>query len=289
MDTVLTPIIIDNDITYRYYTNFDSFALSNYGDQWFQDQEVINLAVAEYQEYWTNRSIQLFNTYDGYDMLGATLDKLATTNPEQFHTAMLGYAYYEEILQPGDGVGDVQAAVDNHGNELPENYEAYDNTFEGNFATPFAAMSHYLFGEGEDMNVSIRNLGLEVSPNDVIVNGVNALDSFIYNDNLVGTAEVNVAKFAYNTADDSVITGAYIGNMSLKLEGDFTRFADGSWEFNGELRGYSDLYDFNPSTHRSWAQETFTNIVNTLPGTAYDINIQGSLPVHWDSSMDFLN
>jgi hypothetical protein len=122
-------------------------------------------------------------------------------------------------------------------------------------------------------------------PDDVIVAGHRPLEILAADTSFVGTKSVTVQQFGYDTADSSYISGAYLGNISLKLEGDFTRHADGSWDFEGEVRAYDDTYDFNPSTHRDWWEETFTNAMELLPGSLYDIGINGSIPVEWHSEV----
>jgi hypothetical protein len=170
-------------------------------------------------------------------MLGEIFNDMAANDVPSFMEAMTQYSYYEQILQPGQSIEHINETLDIYGHDLPEQYDFYDNTFVGNFATPFAALAHYVLGDGQDINVSIENLGLTVSPNEIVVNGNAALDSFIFDENFVGTKPISVDRFAYNTANDSYITGAYLGNVTLKLEGEFTKFADGSWAFDGEVRG----------------------------------------------------
>ncbi|MBO3759591.1 lipid II-degrading bacteriocin [Ciceribacter sp. L1K22] len=207
-----------------------------------------------------------------------------------FKTAMYGYSYYENILKVGGKLSDLDQKLTSLGNPVtPKSYSDYDNKFSGNFATPFAAFSHFMFGKGEDMNVSIQNLGLKVSASEVRSGGINQLDRYIGDKSLTGTKEITVSKFAYDTANDNFVTGAYLGNISLKLIGDFTREKDGSWEFDGRITAYSDVYDFNPSSHRNWVDEAFTYAGATIGGTNYDINITWGLAVHWSGNGELFN
>ncbi|WP_199635579.1 lipid II-degrading bacteriocin [Serratia sp. PAMC26656] len=65
----------------------------------------------------------------------------------------------------------------------------------------------------------------------------------------------------------------------------FVRNASGSWEYTGVVRGFSDTYDFNKSTHRDWVAEGLTTVGRFLQesfnGTPYMININGELHVHF--------
>ncbi len=79
----------------------------------------------------------------------------------------------------------------------------------GNVTTPIVALAHYLWGNGAERSVNIANIGLKISPmkinqiKDIIKSGV------------VGTFPVST-KFTHATGDYNVITGAYLGNITLK-------------------------------------------------------------------------
>lgn len=91
----------------------------------------------------------------------------------------------------------------------------------GNVTTPIVALAHYLWGNGAERSVNIANIGLKISPmkinqiKDIIKSGV------------VGTFPVST-KFTHATGDYNVITGAYLGNITLKTEGTLTISANGS-------------------------------------------------------------
>ncbi len=107
----------------------------------------------------------------------------------------------------------------------------------GNVTTPIVALAHYLWGNGAERSVNIANIGLKISPmkinqiKDIIKSGV------------VGTFPVST-KFTHATGDYNVITGAYLGNITLKTEGTLTISANGSWTYNGVVRSYDDKYDW---------------------------------------------
>lgn len=197
--------------------------MQDYGDDWAHTQYMIDLAIESYKIYWMNRAVELFQSIEGYVMFGILLDQLAVDDLSAFKETMYGYAYYEHILEAGETIADLpQAMADNDmpPETMPTTYDSYDNTFDGNYATPMAALSHYLFGDGEEMNVSIHGVGLSLTPNDVVVEGYRPLEMLAADTSFIGTKSVTVEQFGYDTADSSFISGAYLGNISLKLEGD---------------------------------------------------------------------
>lgn len=94
-----------------------------------------------------------------------------------------------------------------------------------------------------------------------------------------GTYHLVDPKVAYDTGKDSFISGAYLGRITLRVEGDFTRNADTSWQFLGTVKAYHDVYDFNKSD-RPLALEQLTTAGRALPGTGYEINISGEHKIH---------
>ena len=119
-------------------------------------------------------------------------------------------------------------------------------------------------GNGAERSVNIANIGLKISPmkinqiKDIIKSGV------------VGTFPVST-KFTHATGDYNVITGAYLGNITLKTEGTLTISANGSRTYNGVVRSYDDKYDFNASTHRGVIGESLTRLGAMFSGKEYQI------------------
>lgn len=286
--TNLAPIIVPS-IVYRYYVPFDSWlGLNGYSSQWYMDQQKADLAIAEYSEYWTDRTEGLVNTLDGAKIILQTLDYLAVNNPSALTTALFGYAYYDSLVDKGATFADVAEAIEQ--SPVPEDlgYSAYDYELNGSWASPYRALAHYFFGDGEDLTVDINNLGLVLIPDDITINGENLFESLLQED-FVGTRDIVFDRIAIDTSKSHPTTGTYIGNMTIRIEGSLTKFSNGEWEFVGEAKGYNDTYDFNSSTHREWYEEILTNVVDFLPGLEYDIAFQNSLPVHWNDSMDFFH
>ncbi|MBN0273741.1 lipid II-degrading bacteriocin, partial [Pseudomonas aeruginosa] len=59
----------------------------------------------------------------------------------------------------------------------------------------------------------------------------------------------------------------------------------GQWSFRGEIRAYDDLYDFNPSNHRTETAEGMTRLGREVgqkfkDTTPYPIGIPGAIPVN---------
>lgn len=105
------------------------------------------------------------------------------------------------------------------------------------------------------------------------------LKQSIENTRSPGTYHLVDPRVAYNTFDDSIATGAYLGRITLKMEGDFTRNPDTSWQFIGAIKAYHDTYDFNAS-NRPLALEELTTAGRALPGTSYEIDISGEHQIH---------
>ncbi len=67
-----------------------------------------------------------------------------------------------------------------------------------------------------------------------------------------------------------------LGAIILKLDGTLEISSNGDWTFRGFLSARKDIYDFNPSNHRSLFGEIATWIGGLAPGgKVYDIHIHG--------------
>ena len=47
------------------------------------------------------------------------------------------------------------------------------------------------------------------------------------------------------------------------------------FNFRGTLKAFDDVFDFNPSTHRSVLGEAATAVGRAIPGTPFTIEIRG--------------
>ncbi|HEG1754197.1 lipid II-degrading bacteriocin [Enterobacter kobei] len=175
------------------------------------------------------------------------------------------------ILHPGASVYDAYHL----GKPAPNKYDYRSMNIKemsGQAPTPVVAFGHYLWGDGAERSVKLSNLGLKISPKEIpaIAN--------IINSSVVGTFPIS-ANFTRNTATDSAITGAYLGNITLATQGTLTVAANGSWSYNGVVRAYNDKYDFNPSTHRGAIAEALTRLAALYPGKTYSIAIPGQINI----------
>lgn len=151
------------------------------------------------------------------------------------------------------------------------------DNLSGSAWSVFSAMSNFFWGNGRPMNVDIKNIGLNIQAHK-IPGFQNEISSYsnpgIYNLSY---------KFAYNTGNDSVVAGLYLGNITLNMTGTFTRNTDGTWILNANVRGFQDTYDFNASSHRSTVNENLTTawryLENMFKGKPFQININGNYPL----------
>nr|WP_269137437.1 lipid II-degrading bacteriocin [Pseudomonas sp. PGPR40] len=140
--------------------------------------------------------------------------------------------------------------------------------------SPVKALGHYLWGNGQTLEVDINTIGLNI-----IEHKLPLLRQAIENTKSPGAYHLVDPRIEYNTFDDSVATGAYLGRITLNMAGDFTRSHDGAWRFIGTIKAYHDRYDFNAS-NRPRALEELTTAGRALPGKSYEIDISGEHKIH---------
>jgi hypothetical protein len=148
-------------------------------------------------------------------------------------------------------------------------YELITPELSGGTFTPIKAFSHYLWGQGQKLSVSINNIGLNIGTSDFQL-----LASSIASTREPGTYFLSDPRVTYNTFDDSIITGAYLGRITLKIEGHFTRNENSTWIFDGVVKAYTDTFDFDAS-NRAPVLETLTTAGRLFSGTSYEIEISG--------------
>lgn len=144
----------------------------------------------------------------------------------------------------------------------------------GGTFTPVKALGHYLWGNGEKLEVDINSIGLQIKEHNLSL-----LKQTIEHAKTPGKYHLVDPKVAYDTGRDSWISGAYLGRITLRVEGDFIRHNDTSWQFTGTVKAYHDLYDFNKS-NRPLALEQLTTAGRALPGKSYEIDISGEHKIH---------
>jgi hypothetical protein len=153
-----------------------------------------------------------------------------------------------------------------------------ENELSGGLFSPVKALAHALSGDGTPLQVNIANIGITPSPSNMP-----ALKNMIDNAH-IGSSPINIDRVAYNTGADSTITGAYLGNITLKITGVVHKHDTQHYTFAGEARAYHDMYDANASSHRSWLTESATTALRVLmdneKSKPYEINISGALPLN---------
>lgn len=145
----------------------------------------------------------------------------------------------------------------------------------GGSLTPMAALSYYLFGNGEERFIKIENIGLNIKPFDI------PPIMTIINSGQTGVFQIN-ERFNRDTSIDGIIPGSYLGNITLKTEGVLTIQYNGVWNYNGVIKAFNDVYDANPSNHRGPVGENATTILRIMQGTPYPISIPGQLPANYN-------
>lgn len=153
-----------------------------------------------------------------------------------------------------------------------------EGELSGGIFSPMKALAHALSGEGTPLRVSIANIGIQPTPSKLP-----GLKAMIDNAR-IGSSPIYIEKIPYNTAIDSAIRGAYLGNITLKITGVVHKHDNQHFTFTGEARAYHDTYDANASTHRSWLVESATSALNMImqseQSKSYEISISGALPLN---------
>lgn len=158
----------------------------------------------------------------------------------------------------------------------PSKYSVQSDKFSGSIFTPFAALASYFFGNGVPRRVSIKSLSLRLRPEDIPM-----LISFA--DRAPPGKHSFSQTFIYDTVKSSVVTAAYLGHITLIVDGhvhvrrkNFANEREPGWRFSATLRALPDKYDANPSTHRGPIAEASTWVLSQLPGKPYTIHIDGT-------------
>lgn len=135
--------------------------------------------------------------------------------------------------------------------------------------TTLNGLTHYIAGSGTPLDLQFSEIN---TPN------VNAT-YFPQVQDLLNSGQsgqyIIDTRMPYTTSN----TFEILGNITLRLQGTLTIDESGSWSFNGTLKSFNDVYDFNWSTHRIWWAELLTRAGGLLPGKPYDIDINGAKPL----------
>lgn len=277
----LDPIIVQGGLDPMNDIDYMAGSFIDYLDR-NRDEPIQQVVENWLETYVQNYMEQVVDTDNLSYIIYSELKTILEDSWDNFYHTLTQYSLFDELMS--DGVSKVSSLL---GLTPPDAYDSYDNTMSGSEVMPLRALAHYLFGNGEQMRVNLADLDLNVTPDEINVGGGVTLDSMLTSGDYVGTRNITVEHFGYDTYNDDASTGLTLGNVTLKLEGEVSRFDDGSWTFDGEIRAYNDFYDFNPSGHRAFWAEIITEITNQLPGTSYGISIDGALSVNWNSWTDW--
>ncbi|KZQ06454.1 colicin [Enterobacter kobei] len=143
----------------------------------------------------------------------------------------------------------------------------------GNVVTPAAAFGHFLWGNGEPRYVNLPDVGLKVTPQEI------PELMKIVNSGVSGTFPISM-KFTRDTSIDGVIPAAYLGNITLRTEGSLDIKANGTWSYNGVIRAYDDVFDFNLGNFRGPIAESLTFLGSQFEGKPYTIAMPGEIPIN---------
>ena len=145
--------------------------------------------------------------------------------------------------------------------------------------TSSEALEHYKTG-ADDPRDNTKRTPLRIDFTDINTAEVSVKD-FPAIKELLSNRKAGKFKIVWRNKDDNLPFSTsgdqslYLGNVSLKLEGNLEIKNDCTWSFDGTLKCFDDLYDFNASTHRSWFGEWLTSIGRKTSGKPYYIEIRG--------------
>lgn len=139
----------------------------------------------------------------------------------------------------------------------------------GDVFSPVKAFGHYAWGGGHSMKVDINSIGLDIKSGELPL-----LKNMIETVREPGVYHISESRVSYDTMKDSLVTGSYLGNITLKTEGDFVRLDNGEWNFTGVAKAYNDYYDFNPA-NRPVLAELLTAVGRAQDGKSFQVEIPG--------------
>lgn len=145
--------------------------------------------------------------------------------------------------------------------DISTSYDTFDHKLSGSIFTPVTALAHYIWGNGETLHVDLEDINLSLFTSEIP-----ALQALANNKANIGTTKVST-KFAYQTYKDSYSTAAYLGSVTLKLDGEFRRTTKDKWSFDGKLKAYHDIYDANPFSDRNAIADLSTKVLDLIGKT----------------------
>lgn len=195
-------------------------------------------------------------------------------NDNLFKNKMVNFSLADALQKSGFSAREAIIAVAGSGHADSILYKLETPKLSGGTFSPVKALAHYLWGKGEKLEVDINSIGLNI-----LEHKLPLLKQAIENTKSPGTYHLVDPRIGYSTIDDSLVSGFYLGRITLSMTGDFLRSHDGSWQFTGIVKAYHDIYDFNES-NRPIALEQITTAGRALPGTGFEIDISGEHKIH---------
>jgi RHS repeat-associated protein len=148
------------------------------------------------------------------------------------------------------------------------------------------ALKHFKGGTGTAKKMSFDDIDTSSIKSSEFPRVKDAIRDFKKNPKPARTVQIKWTNkddnLAFTTSGDQAL---FLGDISLKLEGDFVIKNDCTWEFKGPLKSFDDWYDFNASTHRGPLGELLTTLGRNTPGKPYWIEIRGSKQLSETGSM----
>ncbi|WP_050585740.1 lipid II-degrading bacteriocin [Pseudomonas syringae USA007] len=152
--------------------------------------------------------------------------------------------------------------------------------FYGSPVMPIAAIAYWLFGGGEDRNVNIGSLNLQM-----VLSDFKPITDVLNNPATVSGCYAIDAPFSYNTFSKAPINlpvAGVFGRVNGNVSGTLVINSDNTYSFTGHYMLNKDTYDADES-NRSYWQEALTTFLrglgDTFGRTDYTINIIGTQPV----------
>ncbi|WLG95427.1 lipid II-degrading bacteriocin [Pseudomonas sp. FP198] len=195
-------------------------------------------------------------------------------NDALFKSKIVTFSLADALMRSGFTSREAIIAISNSKYARSTTFKLETPKLSGGTFSPVKALGHYLWGKGQKLEVDINSIGLRITESRLPL-----LKQSIEHSKSPGTYHLVDPKIGYDTGQDSAVTGAYLGRVTLRVEGDFIRNEDSSWQFVGKVKAYHDLYDFNKSD-RPLPLEQLTTAGRALPGKAFAIDISGEHNIH---------
>ncbi|EMO9592732.1 lipid II-degrading bacteriocin [Pseudomonas aeruginosa] len=175
----------------------------------------------------------------------------------------------------------VQEVFDNGGRDI-----LIDEKLAANPYSYGKALFHYIYGKGAPLHMNVPDIGIKLTPQDI-----QPLRDMIKMSHTPTTRPVHVERLSYWTGRISNDVKYTLGNITLKVTGQFQRFTDSRWKFTGTVKVWDDVYDANLDFQRPMDEQTATRFLAELKNygaTNFDIKMYGEAPIELSGTGDKL-